>query len=245
MCTFGVLGLLCETPAASGPNTTKIPREDTQRETKRAKMGAGEGEKSAKCWVPHPSWPHPSWPDFSSVWAPPFGAMTHTRSRNGLAKVGPFRSIRLGRFARVVPLALALLNRTGKPWLLWHRATVLVAHAPQNNWNCVCASSCLCAVEVLLPCVISRVTPWQPFRVSFSHFFGGVLLSVLACAFRVSFPVWPRCLSFLCPSTASVSFVQARTDSDQEEHENDERRKEDEQRKYKVRKTREKPQKDQ
>ena len=29
-----------EGPSAS--NTTKIPREDTQRETKRAKMGAGE-----------------------------------------------------------------------------------------------------------------------------------------------------------------------------------------------------------
>ena len=30
------------------PNTTKIPREDTQRKTKRAKMGAGEGKKRRK-----------------------------------------------------------------------------------------------------------------------------------------------------------------------------------------------------
>ena len=55
MFTFGVLGLSCETPAASAPhdnlrtpnvnmsgfrrfkNTTKIPREDTQRDTKERK----------------------------------------------------------------------------------------------------------------------------------------------------------------------------------------------------------------
>ena len=41
-------------------NTTKIPREDTQRETKRAKMGAGEWKKSAEFWAPHPLGPHPS-----------------------------------------------------------------------------------------------------------------------------------------------------------------------------------------
>ena len=52
MCTFGVLGLSCETRAAQHfrvpafKNTTKIPREDPQRERKRAKMGAGEGKKS-------------------------------------------------------------------------------------------------------------------------------------------------------------------------------------------------------
>ena len=32
-------------------NTTKIQREDPQRERKRAKMGAGEGKKSAKFWA--------------------------------------------------------------------------------------------------------------------------------------------------------------------------------------------------
>ena len=36
-------------PGAS--NTTKFPREDPQRERKRAKMGAGEGKKSAKFWA--------------------------------------------------------------------------------------------------------------------------------------------------------------------------------------------------
>ena len=108
-------------------NTTKIPREDTQRETKRARMGAGEEKKreilgppqigappfgapprappfGAHPSGPHPSGPHPSGhqtsgphpselhpsgPDFFWVWAPHFGdPMTHTRSRNGLAKNG-------------------------------------------------------------------------------------------------------------------------------------------------------------
>ena len=39
-------------------NTTKIPREDTQRDTKRAKMGAGE-EKKREILGPHPLGPHP------------------------------------------------------------------------------------------------------------------------------------------------------------------------------------------
>ena len=84
------LGLSCETPAASGPpglhtttrelqtrtiegsgasNTTKIPRKDPQRETKRAKVG-GEREKSAKFWVPHPSGPHASGPIFLGLHLP-------------------------------------------------------------------------------------------------------------------------------------------------------------------------------
>ena len=66
MCTFGVLGLSCETPAAPKPsgfhttarepkrahfmapsfkNTTKIQREDTQRDTKRAKRWREREEK--------------------------------------------------------------------------------------------------------------------------------------------------------------------------------------------------------
>ena len=67
MCTFGVLLLSCEAPAAPKPpggvhttareperahervpaikNTTKIPREDPQRERKRTKMRAGEGKQ--------------------------------------------------------------------------------------------------------------------------------------------------------------------------------------------------------
>ena len=105
MCTFGVLGLSCETPAASGPlglhtktrelqtytlegpgasNTTKKPREDPQRERKRTKMRAGEGKKSAKFWVSHPSGPRPSEPHFGEPQfraphfeAPPFGLGAH------------------------------------------------------------------------------------------------------------------------------------------------------------------------
>ena len=67
--SFGVLGLLCEAPphpkkpgfhtTAREPQrahlrvpdftkTTTIQREDTQRETKRAKMGAGEGKKKSE-----------------------------------------------------------------------------------------------------------------------------------------------------------------------------------------------------
>ena len=75
MCTFG-LSKTCtfERPGAS--NTTKIPREDTQRETKRAKMGAGEG-KNAKFWALRPSAPPFKAPDFGApdFGAPPFGAL--------------------------------------------------------------------------------------------------------------------------------------------------------------------------
>ena len=69
------LGLWCETPAASGPsgfhtttrelqtctleapalqNTTKIPREDPQRDTNKSEKVAGKGRKSAKFWATHP-----------------------------------------------------------------------------------------------------------------------------------------------------------------------------------------------
>ena len=61
MCTFGVLGLSCEAPAAPKPgarelqtctfegpgfqkNTTKIPREDPQRRKKRTNFAAGQGK---------------------------------------------------------------------------------------------------------------------------------------------------------------------------------------------------------
>ena len=81
MCTFGFKGC-CVKPSSfgaaglrtttrelltstfDGPGTSKQTppknHENTPRETKRAKMGAGD-EKSAKYWAPHPS-------------APPFGA---------------------------------------------------------------------------------------------------------------------------------------------------------------------------
>ena len=81
----------CETPVASGarpenskrahltapalPNTTKNPREDPQRETKRSKLGAGDGKKKHKILGPHPSG----------------RAITHTRSRTWIGQnwIGP------------------------------------------------------------------------------------------------------------------------------------------------------------
>ena len=110
MCTFGLSGCRVKPRRLRGrgftrqlpvlQNTTKIPREDTQRETKRAKMEAGDEKKKKKKRAPtlraptlrgpHPSVPHhsgphtfrgshPSLPNFFWVWAPPFGAMTHTQ----------------------------------------------------------------------------------------------------------------------------------------------------------------------
>ena len=88
-------------------NTTKIQREDSQRQTKRTKWQWERGKKRAKFRDPHPSGP------------PPFGAptlrgptMTHTRSRNelsknglaknGLAQVGQIRMAKTG-LAKVGP----------------------------------------------------------------------------------------------------------------------------------------------
>ena len=75
----------------------KTTRRHRERETKRAKMEVGQGKKSTKFWGP-PFGPHPSGldpsgsgPNFFWVWAPPFGAMTHTQiqmANNGLAKIG-------------------------------------------------------------------------------------------------------------------------------------------------------------
>ena len=60
MCAF-------QCPGAS--NTTKIPREDRQRKTKRAKMGRERGKKAQNFGPPTLLGPHPSGP-------PPFGAPT-------------------------------------------------------------------------------------------------------------------------------------------------------------------------
>ena len=103
------LGLSCETPAAPPDraagartrqpknskrahlrvlafrNTTKIQREDTQREKKRTNFVAGEGKKREKLWAPtlrgstlrapHPSGPFGAPPvDSPPFGAPPFGA---------------------------------------------------------------------------------------------------------------------------------------------------------------------------
>ena len=81
------------------PNTTKNPREDPPRETKRGKMGAGEGQKARNFGLPtlrDPTLrapffgvpfflglgPHPRCPTLQGP------TMTHTRSKNGLAKNG-------------------------------------------------------------------------------------------------------------------------------------------------------------
>ena len=74
-------------------NSTRRPPE---RDRKKSEHGGERGKKkNAKCWATHPSGPHPSGlhpsgPDFflglgPTVWAP---TLTHTRSRNGLAKIG-------------------------------------------------------------------------------------------------------------------------------------------------------------
>ena len=97
-------------------NTTKIPREDTQRETKRMKMGAGEGKKKREILgsppFGAPPWHHPPFlgpilfgPFFFWVWAPPFGDHHDTKldlAKNGLAKIGQIRMAKTG-LAKVGP----------------------------------------------------------------------------------------------------------------------------------------------
>ena len=113
MRTFGVLWLSCETPAASGPpllhtttrelqtrtfqrpcasNTTKIPRENPQREKKernfrweRAKKARNFGPPTL--WAPTPPGPHPSGPP--PLRAPtPSGPTKKKLAKCGLAKFG-------------------------------------------------------------------------------------------------------------------------------------------------------------
>ena len=117
MCAFRVLGLSCETSGPTRPgrrgshttarelqtctfqgpcasNTTKIPREDPQRDTMRRKRWREREKKSAKFWAPHPRGPTLRGPTlrgptlrgptirgptlrgtiFSRFGAPPFGA---------------------------------------------------------------------------------------------------------------------------------------------------------------------------
>ena len=47
----------CTFEGSGASNTTKIRREDTQRDTKRAKRWRGKGRKRAKFWASHPSGP--------------------------------------------------------------------------------------------------------------------------------------------------------------------------------------------
>ena len=95
------LWLSCETPAQTctcdSPGASKTPpkfNEKTHSERQKERNWGWETEKKARNFGPptlrgptHRGGP-PFGPDFLWVWAPPFGAMTHTRSRNGLAKIG-------------------------------------------------------------------------------------------------------------------------------------------------------------
>ena len=69
MCTFGVLGLSCEIPTALRV-CSPPPKfhENTQRDTKRTNMGAGEGKTKSEIFG-HPSGSILWGPHFSWVWA--------------------------------------------------------------------------------------------------------------------------------------------------------------------------------
>ena len=112
-------------PALQTP--PKFPREDTQRETKRAKIGArnfGPPPFAAPPFGPHSSGSHFFW-----VWAltllaplprawPTFQGptMTHTRSNNGLDKVG-LAQIGQIRMAKTGLAKVCLPTQTGHPVL--------------------------------------------------------------------------------------------------------------------------------
>ena len=72
----------CTFKGPSASNTTKFPRENHQRERKRAKMGAGEKKKKREILGPHPSSPHAAVPDPSgpTLRTPTLGALTFSRS---------------------------------------------------------------------------------------------------------------------------------------------------------------------
>ena len=73
-----------EGPGAS--NTTKIQREDTQRETTRAKMGAGEGKKKTRNFgLPRPSGPPP-------FVAPPFVVQKFNVQKPAEVEIGQSRN---------------------------------------------------------------------------------------------------------------------------------------------------------
>ena len=96
MCTFGVLGLLCETSAASGarrgftrqPENSKrahlsapalqtppkFHEKDQQESEKRIKNCGGKGKKTRNFGHPTPSGPHHSGPIFSGFGTTPFEA---------------------------------------------------------------------------------------------------------------------------------------------------------------------------
>ena len=101
-------------------NTTKIPREDTQRDTKRAKKVAG-GKKSAKFWALPTLRLHPS--------APPFGAHP-----SGPTLLGPIFSGFGPNTLRLTTLAHPLGPHPSEPDFfptLWVRT---LAPDPELDW---------------------------------------------------------------------------------------------------------------
>ena len=118
MCTFGVLGLLCETPARLWGRLHKTARTHLRprrfkhnqnstrrppREGRKKEHCGGRGEKSAKFWAPHPSGPHPlpSGPHSLPSHTHPHNLAT-TLAKFGLAKCGQRRiaKSRLAKFGR-------------------------------------------------------------------------------------------------------------------------------------------------
>ena len=73
----------------SRPSKTppKFNEKTTERETKKRTWWL-ETEKKLEILGPPPFGAPPSGLDFFWVWAPPFRAMTHTRSKIGLARIG-------------------------------------------------------------------------------------------------------------------------------------------------------------
>ena len=122
MCTFGVLGLSCETPAAptaAGVSNEKTSRErERERKKKRAKMGAGDGKKreilgsplsGPHLSSPHTAGPHTSGPHSSSPnpWVPNFFSGPHP-SGSTLLWAPPFGPPAFGRRLSGPPLFLGL-----------------------------------------------------------------------------------------------------------------------------------------
>ena len=87
-------------------NTTKIPREDTQREGRKKENCGGRGKKKREIlgsppfgtpplrppalWAPRPSGPHPSGHHFSRFGTPPYGVVPHP-SLSSAVDYGQFR----------------------------------------------------------------------------------------------------------------------------------------------------------
>ena len=93
-------------------NTTKIPREDTQKKEQRMRNVVGDGKKTRKFGPLHPSGPH-----FSRFGAPPLQGPTLRGiglAKIGVAQIGQMRMARNG--LAKVGLFRPTLRRTLLPW---------------------------------------------------------------------------------------------------------------------------------